>query len=162
VPRGLRSSVPPFRYRPNVGIVLIGPDRHVFVGQRKGIAAAAWQMPQGGIDAGEEPRSAALRELEEEVGTCKVEVLRETTDWLTYDVPKGISARLWRGRWLGQSQKWFAMRFLGTDDDINIATRHPEFKTWRWLPPVEVESGIVAFKRDVYREVFSEFEDLLR
>ena len=160
--RELRSVAPPFRYRPNVGIVLIGPDQRVFVGQRKGMAEAAWQMPQGGIDAGEEPKIAALRELEEEVGTRNVDILRESEGWLTYDVPGGISARLWRGRWLGQSQKWFAMRFLGDDSEINIATRHPEFHKWQWLAAPEVEAGIVAFKRDVYREVFAEFGDLLK
>jgi putative (di)nucleoside polyphosphate hydrolase len=157
----LCSPSPLAGYRRNVGIMLIGPHGRIFAGQRRDNGAEAWQMPQGGIDKGETPRAAALRELEEEVGTGKAEVLRESAGWLNYDLPDEIAQRMWRGRWRGQTQKWFAMRFLGGDGDINIATAHPEFQVWRWMPAEEMLGTIVPFKREVYRAVCEEFADLL-
>jgi len=118
---------------------------------------AAWQMPQGGIDPGETPRQAALRELEEETGTAKAEILGETVGWHHYDLPPELTGGIWGGRFRGQRQKWFAMRFTGTDSDINLATEHPEFDAWKWVAPAQLPELIVEFKRDVYVAVLAEF-----
>src|SRR5438552_7691787 len=124
----LSDSDLPF-YRPAVGIMLVNPAGLAFVGRRidMPVGLAAWQMPQGGIDPGESPRDAAFRELKEEVGTDKAEILAETEGWLHYDLPADIASRMWKGRWRGQRQKWFLMRFTGMDADIDPATEHPEF-----------------------------------
>ncbi len=151
------------RYRPGVGIVLIGPGGRVFAGRRIDLMpdVDAWQMPQGGIDPGETPRQAALRELREEVGTDKAAVLAESRGWYAYDLPGGADGGLWGGRYRGQRQKWFALRFTGSDEDINLATEHPEFDAWQWLAPARLTELIVPFKRDIYRAVFAEFAPLL-
>lgn len=151
-------------YRPCVGVVLIGPDVRVFAGQRLDNPNDAWQMPQGGVDKGETPTDAALRELEEEIGAPPrlVELLRETTGWLDYDLPPELVGKLWGGKYRGQTQKWFAARFLGADSDIDIATAHPEFRSWAWMTPATLIEKIVPFKRAVYERVFAEFDDLLR
>jgi putative (di)nucleoside polyphosphate hydrolase len=150
-------------YRPCVGVVLIGPDGRVFAGQRVDNPDDAWQMPQGGVDRGESPIEAALRELEEETGAPArlVEPLRESADWLSYDLPRELAPRLWGGRYRGQTQKWFALRFLGDDADIDIRTAHPEFRAWAWMAPNALLAKIVPFKRAVYARVFDEFADLL-
>jgi len=121
-------------------------------------------MPQGGIDEGEDPRVAALRELEEETGVTsdKVEVIGETQGWIPYDLPHALVPKLWKGRYKGQEQKWFAMRYLGDDADINIETEIPEFSEWRWTPASQIVEQIVPFKRDVYAAVVQEFAPLLR
>ena len=144
-------------YRPNVGVMLLSPVGRVFVAKRIDYPGEAWQMPQGGIDEGETPREAALRELEEEIGTTKVELIGETRGWFRYDLPPELQGRLWGGRWRGQRQKWFAMRFTGADSDINIATAHPEFSAWRWVEPGEVPRLIIPFKRAIYESVLEEF-----
>jgi putative (di)nucleoside polyphosphate hydrolase len=149
-------------YRRNVGIMLINRDGLIFVGSRVDMPSDAWQMPQGGIDAGETPAQAAMRELHEEVGTDKAEIVAESAGWLSYDLPPKLQRKLWRGRWRGQSQKWFAMRFTGTDRDIDIATKHPEFGAWRWVEPGQIVDLIVPFKRALYRAVLQEFAGLLR
>lgn len=150
-------------YRRNVGVMLINPQGRVFVGQRRDRFEDAWQMPQGGIDAGEDPRDAALRELQEETGVRPdlVEIVAETRDWLPYDLPHDIVPVIWKGRFRGQEQKWYLMRFLGRDDQINIATEHPEFSTWRWQSPDHLIERIVEFKREVYARVLVEFAPLL-
>jgi len=150
-------------YRRNVGVMLVNAAGHVFVGQRRDSDLPAWQMPQGGLDEGESPRAAALRELEEETGVppARVEVLAETPDWLRYDLPDDIRPRIWGGRYRGQEQRWFLMRFLGTDADVRIDTAHPEFSAWRWLPPADLPGQIVPFKRAVYARVLAEFAPLL-
>ena len=147
-------------YRPCVGIMLINQDNKVFVGQRLDQIAEAWQMPQGGIDEGESPEVAALRELKEEVGTNKAEIVAQSRDWLTYDLPVDLIGKLWKGRYRGQRQKWLAMRFLGSDQDIDIATHEPEFMAWRWIEPALLPDVIVPFKRDLYAQIVAEFRHL--
>ncbi len=147
-------------YRPCVGIMLIDRGGRVFVAQRINTPGEAWQMPQGGIDEGESPRQAALRELHEEVGTDKAEVLAESRNWWRYDLPAELVPRRWGGRYRGQEQKWFALRFLGTDADIDIATETPEFRAWRWAEMAELPDIIVPFKRHIYQEIIAEFGHL--
>lgn len=150
-------------YRPCAGVMLVNADNQVFVGQRRDNQTQAWQMPQGGIDPGEDPRDAALRELWEETGVSAelVSVEAETQGWVPYDLPHNLVPRLWKGQYRGQEQKWFLLRFHGTDADVNIATAEPEFSDWRWLPYSELVAHIVPFKRDVYAQVLSEFEEYL-
>ena len=148
-------------WRQGVGIVLLNADGLVFVGERLD-RPGVWQMPQGGIDEGEEPLKAALRELAEETGIRSVTVLRATPEPLTYDLPPELVSRTWNGRYRGQRQVWFAMRFAGTDDTIDIhGTDHPEFSAWRWMSAGTIQAGIVAFKRQMYRDIFAAFADLL-
>ena len=151
-------------YRPCVGVMLADRAGRVFVGQRRDADGPAWQMPQGGIDAGETPREAGLRELREETGVTAdlVEVLAETEGWHRYDLPEHLIGHVWGGRYRGQEQKWLLLRFLGRDDQVDIATGHPEFSDWRWLPPEAVAGHIVPFKRPVYEAVLAEFAPLLR
>ena len=141
-------------------MVLIDRAGLVFAGSR--IDGMGWQMPQGGIDKGETPRDAALRELAEEIGTNKGDIVAETADWLTYDLPDELIGKALKGRYRGQTQKWFAMRFAGTDDDIDVqGVDHPEFGGWSWMRADDLAEQIIAFKRDVYRQVFNEFRGLL-
>lgn len=157
------SDIAALPYRPCVGVMLTNGKGDVFVGQRIDNDTPAWQMPQGGIDAGETPHEAALRELGEETGlpADSVVVEAETADWVTYDLPHDIVPRIWKGRFKGQKQKWVLMRFTGTDDQINIATEHPEFSKWCWLPADQLVANIVPFKREVYEQVLAEFNDHL-
>jgi putative (di)nucleoside polyphosphate hydrolase len=155
----MRDGAPP-SYRPNVGLMLIGPDRRVFAGERADMPGA-WQMPQGGVDRGESPVEAACRELAEEVGTTRALLLRESRDWLTYDFPPEIDAGRWKGRWRGQAQKWFALAFTGTDADIDIRAHDHEFDAWQWADPGALLDWIVPFKRPVYDAVLKEFADLI-
>ncbi len=147
-------------YRPCVGVMLINRDGFVLVGRRIDQTVEGWQMPQGGIDDGETPVEAALRELEEEIGTNKAEPIREMKDWLAYDLPQHLLGIALHGRFRGQRQKWIAMRFLGTDADIDIKTEHPEFAQWKWLAMEALPRLIVPFKRDTYEKVIAEFQDL--
>lgn len=146
-------------YRQNVGVMVLNADGHVWVGQRKDNFKDAWQMPQGGIDKGEDPRTAALRELEEETGITPdlVEVVAESDNWIPYELPHDLIPKLWKGKYRGQEQKWFLMRYTGTDAHVNIATEEPEFSAWRWMPPIDLPDAIVPFKRDVYVAVLDAF-----
>lgn len=149
-------------YRPCVGVMLLSRDGKVLVGQRLDMPSAAWQMPQGGIDKGEDPRSAALRELKEEIGTDAVEILAESDGWMRYDLPGDLQGRLWGGRFRGQEQKWYLARFLGQDSDIDLDTEAPEFSAWKWAEPRELPDLIVPFKRDLYRRLLEIFAPYLR
>ncbi|MQX37443.1 RNA pyrophosphohydrolase [Roseospira navarrensis] len=147
------------RYRRGVGVMLVNADGLVFVAQRIDFKSDAWQMPQGGIDKGEDPLATARRELEEETGIPPhlTEVLAETDGWLRYDLPEDLRAKLWRGRFRGQEQKWYLMRFLGRDEDVNLETEHPEFSAWQWVPPARTMDLIVPFKRTLYGLVLEAF-----
>lgn len=142
-------------YRPCVGVMLVNSAGRVFVGQRIDNPGPAWQMPQGGIDAGEEPAQAAIRELWEETGVSAddVEVVAQTDIWLPYDLPYDLVPKLWKGQYRGQEQLWFLMRLKASDDAINIATEHPEFSQWKWMDPSELIDNIVPFKRALYARV---------
>jgi putative (di)nucleoside polyphosphate hydrolase len=150
-------------YRPCVGVMMINPEGLIFAAQRIDSPTPAWQMPQGGIDPGEDPGLAALRELEEEISVppTLVAPLAETADWLTYDLPPEMVPTIWGGRYRGQKQRWFLMRYLGGDDQINLATEHPEFSEWRWIGAAEMLDAIVPFKRQTYAEVIDQFRDWL-
>ena len=147
-------------YRPCVGLMLLNGRGQVFVGKRIDQTVEGWQMPQGGIDAGEETRTAALRELKEETGTGKAEIIAEMEDWVTYDLPPHLIGIAFHGRYRGQRQKWFALRFLGEDRDIDISTHEPEFAEWKWVDMDALPELIVPFKRDSYAAVLKVFRGL--
>ena len=146
-------------YRPCAGVMLLNGEGQVFVGQRLDSAADAWQMPQGGIDPGEDPETAALRELGEETGIARhlAEILAISPREHFYDLPPQLMGKLWKGKYRGQRQTWFLMRFLGSDADVNIETAHQEFGSWRWVAPELLESLIVPFKKELYRNVIADF-----
>lgn len=147
-------------YRPCVGIMLINKLGLVFVGRRIDNSADKWQMPQGGIDDGENPQEAAFRELMEEVGTANAEVVASLDEWLYYDLPDELKGKMWGGKYLGQRQRWFAMRFLGEDSEINIQTEEPEFQEWKWIEREQLPDLIVEFKRELYKKVLKEFQEV--
>jgi len=147
-------------YRPCVGVMLLNRAGEVFVGRRIDRMAEAWQMPQGGIDPGEDPQAAAFRELMEETGVTAASLLAEHPDWVTYDLPDALLGRVLHGKYRGQRQKWFAMRFEGTDADVRIETAEPEFDAWRWVPMEAVVELVVPFKRETYTQVVAAFRHL--
>jgi len=153
----------PKDYRPNVGMMIINQKKEIFVGKRIDHPSDFWQMPQGGIDAQEIPSIAALREMEEEVGIKenKVEMLTESQDWYYYSIPKDLAETLWKGKYKGQRQKWFLYKFKGTDKDINIHTKHPEFSDYKWVSKDFLVPNIVPFKKVIYEKLLLEFKDYL-
>lgn len=150
-------------YRPAAGVMLLNGHKQVFVAQRLDTTLEAWQMPQGGLDDGEEPEAGALRELEEETGIAAhlVEIIARSAGELLYDLPEDLIGKLWKGRYRGQRQSWFLMRFMGEDRDVNLETSHPEFRAWKWADPRDLPDLIVPFKRTLYEDVLREFEAYL-
>jgi len=143
-------------YRRGVGIMLINAQGLIFVAKRLD-SRDAWQMPQGGIDKNEKAKATALREMKEEIGTDRGEILGKTKNWLKYDLPPEIASRIWKGKYRGQKQRWFAIRFTGTDADIDLNhTNHPEFDDWKWVPVDELLASIVPFKRDLYEDIIAD------
>jgi putative (di)nucleoside polyphosphate hydrolase len=148
-------------YRPCVGIMLLNPRGDVFVAQRVDQRGEAWQMPQGGIDQGEDAQAAAFRELKEEIGTDNANVLAESRTWHRYDLPPHLVPRVWGGKYRGQTQRWFCLRFEGADAEIDLDAHHPEFRTWCWVDLERLPELIVPFKRDVYSKVIAEFRPIV-
>lgn len=159
----MRDEFSHMPYRPCAGVMLVNNANLVFVGQRLDSCSEAWQMPQGGIDDGESPHDAALRELGEEAGITPdlAEIIATSATEHFYDLPPQLMGKMWGGRFRGQRQHWFLARFLGSDADINIATDHPEFRAWRWTELESLPDLIVPFKRDLYSALVAEFGELL-
>ncbi|MGE5722756.1 MAG: RNA pyrophosphohydrolase [Sphingomonadales bacterium] len=155
-----KESLP---YRPAAGVMLLNHENRVFVGQRLDSTLEAWQMPQGGLDDGEDPVEGALRELEEETGIMRhlVDIIAQHPTELYYDLPDDLIGKLWKGRWRGQRQNWFLARFLGSDEDVNLETHQPEFRAWKWADPGELPAMIVPFKKQLYEDVLRAFQEWL-
>ena len=151
-----RESLP---YRPAAGVMLLNRENKVWVGQRLDSTLEAWQMPQGGLDPGEDAEAGALRELAEEtgIGPDKVEILARAPGQLLYDLPDDLLGKVWKGKWRGQRQTWFLMRFTGEDADVNLQTPEPEFRAWKWAEPQELPDLIVPFKQGLYRDILKAF-----
>ncbi len=150
-------------YRPAAGIMLLNAQGKVWVGQRLDSTLDAWQMPQGGLEEGEDAQAGALRELEEETGIRaeQVEIVARCPNELTYDLPDDLVGKLWKGKWRGQRQTWFLMRYIGRDEGIDIRTADPEFRSWKWAAPADLPSMIVPFKKKLYEDVLKAFVDRL-
>ena len=152
-----------YTYRPAAGIMLVNREGKVWVGQRLDSKLEAWQMPQGGLDPGEDPQDGALRELEEETGIRRelVEIVARAPEELTYDLPEDLIGVVWKEKWRGQRQTWFLARFLGSDDDVNLQTPDPEFRAWRWADVDDLPKMIVPFKKKLYQDVVAAFREWL-
>jgi putative (di)nucleoside polyphosphate hydrolase len=150
-------------YRPGAGVMLLNRQGKVFVAQRIDSTLEAWQMPQGGLDPGEDPEAGAYRELEEETGIprAKVAIVARCPVELTYDLPDDLVGKMWKGKWRGQRQTWFLMRFLGEDEDVDLDTEEPEFRAWKWADPAELPALIVPFKTKLYEDVLAAFAEWL-
>ena len=147
--------------RLGVGIVLLNSDNKVFVGKRIDNPVNFWQLPQGGVDKNEDLLSAANRELKEETGVESVKLIKEIDNWLTYELPKNLLGKIWKGKYRGQKQKWFIMRFVGNEEEINIKTKNAEFKDWKWIDVNQLLNVVVSFKLDVYKSLVKELNILL-
>jgi putative (di)nucleoside polyphosphate hydrolase len=160
--RSTGSSISDLPYRLGVGLMIINEQKKIFVGKRiESRSQFAWQMPQGGIDIGETPSKAALREMHEEIGSSKGEIIAESANWYCYDLPKKTIPKMWNGQYRGQKQKWFLIKFLGLDSEINIQTERPEFLNWKWIKPQQLSSAVIPFKKCLYDSVLKEFKHLL-
>ena len=144
--------------RIGVGIVLLNNNNEVFVGKRIDNPIDLWQMPQGGVDENEQMIHAAKRELEEETGITKTKLIKELDYWLEYELPKNLIKKIWQGRYRGQKQKWFIMKFIGQAKDINIKTKRPEFLSWKWVNYYKLPDVVVSFKVNIYKKIVKEIE----
>jgi putative (di)nucleoside polyphosphate hydrolase len=157
-----KSDISRLPYRKGVGLMIFNDKGEILVARRIDMVSEAWQMPQGGIDGNETPEQAARREMKEEIGTDKAEIVDQTPKWLTYDLPEDLVPKIWHGRFRGQKQKWFLARFTGRDDDVRIDTEHPEFLDWRWAPLHSLPRLIVPFKKKLYADLVAEFGPRVR
>jgi putative (di)nucleoside polyphosphate hydrolase len=148
-------------FRPGVGMMIIDKRDRIFVGKRVDSKSNGWQMPQGGIDLGETPSAAALREMAEEIGSDKGKIIAESKRWYSYRLPEFLVHKLWDGKYCGQRQKWFLIRFTGQDSDINVKTKHPEFDSWRWIEIHELLDNIIPFKHKLYSRIIAEFKEFI-
>ena len=146
--------------RTGVGAIVLNKQNFVFVGKRKDNPIDKWQMPQGGVDINENLRSAMLRELEEETSIKNIKILKEIEYWLQYELPKNLLGKIWKGKYRGQKQKWFIVKFTGKDSEIDLKTKHPEFIEWKWIDMNELPNVIVDFKKDVYIKLLKELKKL--
>ncbi len=147
--------------RQGVGIIVLNSNNKVFVGKRKDNPIDKWQMPQGGIDLNETPLIAMKRELEEETSITKIEILKELENWLEYELPPYLLGKIWKGKYRGQKQKWFIVKFLGKDNEINLNTKHPEFIEWKWIDYNLLPDVIVDFKKKVYLKLKMELKNII-
>ena len=147
--------------RQGVGIIVLNKDNKVFVGKRKDNPIDKWQMPQGGIDSNETPLNALKRELEEETSITKIEVLKEIENWLEYELPPSLLGKIWKGKYRGQKQKWFIVKFIGDENEINLKTEHPEFIEWKWIDYSLLPDVIVDFKKKVYMRLKVELKNFI-
>ena len=147
--------------RLGVGIVLINSENKIFVGRRIDNPVNSWQMPQGGVDKNENLLNAAFRELREETGVKNVKLIKEIDTWLTYDLPKNLLGKLWNGKYRGQRQRWFVMRFIGKDEEVNVKTKNAEFKEWKWIAVDQLTNVAVDFKLQIYKKISEELNMLI-
>ncbi len=155
------DSKPDYLYRSGVGIMVINKDKQIFVGKRIDNNSDAWQMPQGGIDAGEHEEKAMKRELKEETGIHNIELVSVSKKHFYYNLPYRLQKKFWGGKYLGQKQRWYLVKFLGEDKDINVNTQHPEFSSWKWVDNKELTKVIVPFKKELYIDILEEFKEFL-
>ena len=148
-------------YRNGVGIVVLNNENKVFVAKRIDNPKNFWQMPQGGVDEGEDLLNAAYRELKEETSIFSVKLIKEIEDWTQYDLPSKLIGIIWKGRYKGQKQKWFIFKFLGNDTEINIKTKNPEFLDWKWIEVGKITEIVVDFKKEVYQKVEKEIKKII-
>lgn len=147
-------------YRKGVGVFLLNKSKQVWVGKRLDVKNNFWQMPQGGIDIGESEKEAMMRELLEEIGTNNIKIIGTSKNWLSYDIPTKLAGKIWKGRYLGQSQRWFACEFVGKENEINLNTRNPEFADWKWIKPQLLMRNVIPFKRELYKKILEIFKEL--
>ena len=146
--------------RTGVGVIVINKDNKVFVGKRKDNPIDKWQMPQGGVDKGEELVDAMRRELKEETSIKNIKIIKEIDGWLDYELPKNLLGKIWKGKYRGQKQKWFIVKFLGEESEINITTKRPEFIEWKWVERNQLPNIIVDFKKNVYERLVVELKNI--